>query len=109
MSLTEKIGTKRPEPAHVDDWVESRLYGGDDQERYAAFFLFLKRLPAIYQSAFRHQIDGYKLFCDYGGKRYRCTGASRLGDVWLTADIKKETGYDLRVDILKCSNWEGEG
>ena len=35
----------------------------------------------------------------------RCTGASRLGDVWLTSDFNQEMGYEKRVDVEECSNW----
>lgn len=28
-----------------------------------------------------------------------------MGDVWLAEDIQRENGYDLRVDVSKCSNW----
>jgi hypothetical protein len=47
----------------------------------------------------------HELFCEYEGKRYRVTGASRLGDVWLSADFAREYGYELRVDVEKCSVW----
>jgi len=46
-----------------------------------------------------------KLFCMYKGKKYRCIGASRLGDVWLTEHFEREFGYDLRVDVADCSYW----
>lgn len=33
---------------------------------------------------FRSFFEGKKLFCTWHGERWRVTGASRLGDVWLT-------------------------
>jgi hypothetical protein len=28
-----------------------------------------------------------------------------MGDVWLATDFKRDTGYDLRVDVEECTNW----
>ena len=50
-------------------------------------------------------MQNFKLFCTHSGTRYRCTGASRMGDVWLAKDVKRDTGYDLRVDVTECSDW----
>jgi hypothetical protein len=47
----------------------------------------------------------YKLFCLYEGKWWRVTGASRMGDVWLTSDFQRDTGYDKRVFLEECSEW----
>ena len=63
------------------------------------------RLPAILQIDFAEWIGQFKLFCSWKGKRYRVTGASRLGDIWLTSDFCKETGYEHRVDLTECSDW----
>lgn len=49
-----------------------------------------------------------KLFCQYKGKRYRCTGASRMGDVWLAEDFSRDSGYDLRVNVGECSDWSNK-
>jgi len=46
-----------------------------------------------------------KLFCTYQGTRWRVTGASRLGDVWLTKNIDKDTGYDERVNVSDITEW----
>ncbi len=39
-------------------------------------------------------------------KRYRCVGASRLGDVWLKGDGPPNAFYDHRVDIVELSGWQ---
>lgn len=90
---------------HVYDWIEQATCSEDENERYAAFFLHHKTLSATFQTAFRPYVKEYKLFCTYGGKRYRVTGASRFGDVWLIADIEKDQGYSIRVNIDNCSQW----
>ncbi|HEY5234963.1 MAG TPA: hypothetical protein VIJ14_02195 [Rhabdochlamydiaceae bacterium] len=65
----------------------------------------LHRLSAALYYDFKPWIDQYKLFCDYGDQRYRVTGCSRLGDIWLSTNFKADAGYDLRVDLEECSNW----
>jgi hypothetical protein len=29
-----------------------------------------------------------------------------MGDVWLTEHFERENGYDLRIDIADCAEWE---
>lgn len=90
---------------HVDDWIEESAMGNDENAKYAAFFLHLKRLPASLQMGFESQIKNFKLFCNYAGEKYRVTGASRMGDVWLTRNFEQDQGYEERVDIELCSGW----
>jgi hypothetical protein len=93
---------------HIDDWIDSPVFGDDkqsQQEAYAKFVLIHMRMPAWMKMAFRKWTTAFKLFCDYEGKRYRVTGASRLGDVWLAEDFSRSNGYDKRVDVAACSNW----
>jgi hypothetical protein len=88
---------------HVDDFVS---FPPDDEAGcYAAFCFLLFRLPAVMKIAFGKQIEQYKLFCTYQGNRYRVTGASRLGDVWLSKDFERDAGYDLRVCLEECTEW----
>ena len=97
--------TKMTEPIHVDEWVDACKFNQTVGEKYARWFFFLARLAAIYRMDWANWFKHNKLFCTYEGTRYRCTGASRLGDVWLAKDYTRETGYDLRVDLSKCSDW----
>lgn len=89
---------------HIDDWLDSHqpTYPG---ELFAKEFLEHARRPAIDQDH-KWQAE-HPLYCTYDGKRYRCTGASRLGDVWLASDLGRTSGYDLRVDVAQCSRWGG--
>lgn len=91
---------------HVDEFVS--FPPDDDAGRYAAWCLMLFRLPAVMKIAFGKWADKYKLFCTYEGKRWRVTGASRLGDVWLAEDFAREDGYDKRVDLAECKDWSGK-
>ncbi len=86
---------------HVDEFIDEEF----GKHKYARWVLNYFRLPAVLKNDFREFMKPHQLFCEYEGKRYRCTGASRLGDVWLAEDWSREYGYDLRVDVAKCENW----
>ena len=89
---------------HVDEWLDMPSFD-DDGEIYAKFVLDYCRMPAWKKHAYAKWMSQYKLFCTYDGQRFRCNGASRLGDVWLTPDYEQASGYKLRVDVKKCSEW----
>ena len=95
---------KTEEHVHVDDFT-LKVYHKTPGDQYAAWFFFLKRLAACYEIMWDQYIKQYKLFCTYNGKRYRVTGASRMGDVWLSADFNREVGYELRVYLDECTDW----
>jgi len=100
--LTQPVGSATDkEPAHIDDWVD----GNFGKNTYARWFFFLHRLAAVFQMDWAKQIAMFKLFCTYQGKRYRVTGASRMGDVWLSEDFNRDIGYELRVSVENCSEW----
>lgn len=85
---------------HIDDFIDSIGFDREDRmDDYAKFFFLLHRLPAYMKFAFNEWIMKYKLFCSYNGKRYRVTGCSRMGDIWLALDPTQENGYDERVMI----------
>ena len=85
---------------HIDDFIDNLK-----SDPYACWVFFYFRLPALTMQRFWPFMKDHKLFCTYEGKRYRVTGASRLGDVWLANDFAKDIGYDLRVDVALCSEW----
>lgn len=89
---------------NVDDFI----WGNYGTHQYARFVFMLFRLPAANQLDFAEWIARYRLFCDWKGKRWRVTGASRMGDVWLASDFERDVGYDDRVDLEECSNWGAE-
>jgi len=88
---------------HVDEWLDT--VSMDENECYAKFVLDNKRWPAWKKMFYEKWMAQFKLFCTFEGERYRVTGASRLGDVWLTKDFDQHTGYQKRVDVDSCSAW----
>ena len=86
---------------HVDEFIDS----GFRKDTYARWVLNHFRLPAVLKMDFHDYMKDHKLFCQYERKKYRCTGASRMGDVWLSEDFNRESGYELRVDVEKCTEW----
>lgn len=94
---------------HVDDWLDRPSYKpGSEGEIYAKFMLDYARLPAWKQMMYAKFMEGRKLFCMHNSKKYRCTGASRMGDVWLTRDFEQKDGYELRVEVSTCSDWSAD-
>jgi len=93
---------------HVDEFIEDPFIENSPEQGevdYAQWMLFNFTLPASLQLRFSKFLIDNKLFCVYNGIKYRCTGASRLGDVWLTQNFKQDTGYQKRVDIAECTKW----
>lgn len=90
---------------HIDDWID-RVLDIKEDERYAMFFFTLHRFDASHQCIWTEWIEKYSLYCTWKGKRYRVTGCSRLGDVWLSKGFNRNTGYDHRVDVEECSDWK---
>jgi hypothetical protein len=88
------------EPRHVDDFIDD-----DDTHQYAAFVLDWMRTTAARQMRFGQFMSRFRLFCTHGGKRYRVTMASRLGDVGLSTDLAGDGGYSLRVAPDECADW----
>lgn len=91
---------------HVDDWLDTEP--ANEAEAYAKRVLAIARMPALEQWELPKDQREQPLFCTYRGKRYRCIGASRLGDVWLTTDFTAIYGYELRVDVAECGEWSAE-
>lgn len=86
---------------HIDDFLDTPQHDVTMQ-RVQEWFEAC-RAPA---AAKKHGwIAGRVVMCSYQGERWRCTGASRLGDVWLTLDFKQTIGYQKRVDFDDCSDW----
>ena len=92
---------------HVDDFIDYGRMSADEpeSETYARWVLNYFRMPAILKNDFKRFMKDSLLFCTYKGTDYRVTGASRMGDVWLTSDFNQETGYEQRVNVSDCDNW----
>ena len=88
---------------HIDEWLD-QAKPHDKAEHYARFVLEQFRWPAWKLNMYRPFVP--PLFCTYEGKRYKVTGASRMGDVWLAEDFTRLQGYDKRVDVTDCSEWK---
>lgn len=90
---------------HIDDFIR---YGKDKEEegeKYARWVLHHFRLPALMQFSFEDLLS-LELYCTYEGERYRVTGASRFGDVFLNKDPNQSSGYTDRVNVALCKNWD---
>jgi hypothetical protein len=81
----------------VDDFIDDPA-----TDRYASSWFESFRRPAIDKL---RKPDVRKLFATYEGRRFRVTGCSQLGDVWLSINHGRECGYEKRVDVDGCSEW----
>lgn len=95
---------------HIDNWVKYQVCTADKTYKYAAWVLYLFRMPAAERIAFAPWIEQFKLYAVYRGSWYQVVGASRLGDVWLrNLDSKYPDGpdsfYNHRVDIEELSEF----
>lgn len=91
---------------HIYDWLDEEKT--DLAELKVQEFLDFRTRDAVYQMENRDKINGLTVFCEYKGTKYKITGASRLGDIWLDKNFKRESGYDLRVMIEDCSEFSFE-
>lgn len=89
---------------HVDSWLDEPTFSNDN-ERYAKFVIEYFRMPAWKINAYRPFLDQFKLFCTYEGNRFRVTGASRMGDIYLNENPDEDTGYILRVYVDNITDW----
>jgi hypothetical protein len=91
---------------HIEEWLEDRYITCPDDEKYArAFFTIKVAFNAAQSWNVSPIMEQHKLFCTYRSRRYRCTGCSTMGDIWLRKNFTTNIGYDLRVDINECSNF----
>lgn len=103
--IIQKIEGPDEEPWHVDDFIDYGLEYNTPEEKYARWFFMLARLSAVLSCHFSEWIGQYRLFCTYKDERYRVTGASRMGDIWLVKNFEQDSGYDHRVGFAGCSYW----
>lgn len=89
---------------HVDKFIDFGLRHIENED-YARWILNHFRLSANLKYTFKKFMKDNKLFCIYKGDKYRVTGASRLGDIWLAKDFNIDTGYDLRVCVKDIVSW----
>ena len=91
----------------VDEFLDNSYYASKLNLGYVHFFLSHARKSAVEKSLHGPWMRQFKLFVDYEGRTWRVTGASRLGDIWLTSRFDQEMGYERRVDLVlnRFMNW----
>ncbi len=96
----EKVGADTVS-RHVDDFIDD-----PSSDPYAASWFESFRRPALDKL---EAPNDAMLFATYQGARYRVTGCSCLGDVWLHSDVQEDIHYEHRVDVAACSEWGADG
>lgn len=82
--------------------------GGTDAANYARWVMHQYNVPASMSFDFEKFRRECKLYCTYKDRRYRYSGHSRHGDVWIREDFHSSEGYDLRVNIYELTNFSKE-
>lgn len=90
------------ELVHIYDWLDDPETGPPEVKDF-----FESMVAPAYKKDYS-KIHNTLLSCTYKGKRYRCIGTSRMGDIWLTSDFTKAYGYELRIYINEVSNFKIE-
>jgi hypothetical protein len=83
---------------HVDDYLDRQ-----NVDPIAKEFLEHARRPAIDRD--EQWLQSHMPTVAWRGRRYLCSGASRLGDVWLR-EFGSSRYYDRRVCVDELSDWE---
>jgi len=102
-ALAQLRAQESPQP-DVWDWIG--IPPKDEHEREAKEWLTRYLRPAYDKIADGTDkwLDARVVTCRWRDGRYRCVGASRLGDVWLR-DEGSTRYYDHRVDVSQLSDW----
>ncbi len=90
---------------HIYDWLDKPIEKESIELQKVREFLDFKTREAWYKFKNIEKIKGLSVFCEYKDNQYKITGASRMGDVWLSLNYERENGYDKRVWIDECSNF----
>lgn len=91
---------------HVDEWLEEFMQEqGSPNLGYAKFVIGHMRQPAVVRMRHDPHMKGFKLFCMYQGKKWRVTMASRLGDIGITEDFTRDSGYEQRIFVDEVESW----
>jgi hypothetical protein len=90
---------------HVYDWLE--LPPTNNAEKDAKEWLDKFTRPAYTKltEGINDWLARYRVTVEWKGKRYTCSGASRMGDVWLKTEGSANY-YDHRVNVEDLSNWK---
>jgi hypothetical protein len=76
---------------------------------YVHFMLNEMRYSATWILAHRETMEQHALYVTYDNKRWKVTGASRMGDLFLAQNLTRKNGegYDIRVplDFSKLTEW----
>lgn len=86
---------------HVYDWLDQPASNAAEADAKEWLSQFCR--PAIKKD---HMfLDRHQVTVEWKGKRYICSGASRMGDVWLKSK-ESSSFYDHRVNVNELSSWK---
>jgi len=89
---------------HVYDWLDQPASNPAEADAKEWLNNFVKPSYVKYNEGIDKWLDRFKLTVMYQGTRYICSGASRMGDVWLKRE-GSQNFYDLRVEVEELTDW----
>jgi len=96
---------------HIHEWLDT--FNKDkckDKELLIVHeFLDYKSMSEVYCIANENKFKDLKVFCIYKNEKYRLTGCSRVGDVWIHSNLDSDHSYVNRVSIKELSGFSHEG
>jgi len=94
-------GDRDPQPRHCDDCIHDHSL-----PICLRVWLLAHRLPAADGALLQQAGMWPRLYADHRGRRVRVTMASRLGDLGISHDLARESGYEVRgVAVADLSNF----
>lgn len=90
---------------HVYDWLAAPSQNAEEKAAKEWLDKFTRPAYDKYVSGLYDWLAERELSVEWRGQRYICSGASRLGDVWLKSPGSKSY-YDHRVPVDELSNWQ---
>lgn len=93
------------EPLHVYTWLEQPAINEAEADAKEWLDKFTRPAYSKHLDGTDVWLNQHRLTVKWRGKRYQCTGASRMGDVWLKSEGSPNF-YDHRVNVEELSNWK---
>lgn len=101
MLLCSELTPESTNQTHIYDWLDN-----PDNRNHPAWRYLDEFTKCDLEEKAQLWLESTVVLCSYQGTRYRLTGASRLGDVWIHSNFNVHDGYVKRVDITELSDWE---
>lgn len=88
-------------PKHIYEWLDEPAANAAESDAKEWLNQFCN--PSYMKD--EKWLARYRVTVEWKGQRYTCSGASRMGDVWLKTE-GSPSFYDHRVNVEELSHWK---